>query len=854
MHDDPHDRTKSLRNPGFSLEKRLGSERHLVPAVIFAFNDCEMDLERRELRRGGRTIHVEPQVFDVLIHLIRHRDRVVTKDELLDAVWEGRIVSETTLSSRISAARRAIGDSGGTQDVLRTVARRGFRFCGEVEERIEAGPRATASSLPAQATSFIGRDQDVAEVKRLLSSSRLVTLTGVGGVGKTRLAIHVAAEAGPTYSDGVRLVELATVAELGATSHAVAGAVGVVQQPGRTIEESLTAALAGRRLLLVLDNCEHLIQAIAPLAQQILARCAHVTLLATSREALVIDGEQTWPVPPLACDGVAPPASRLFVERARAAAPDLVLGADDAVVGEVCRQLDGIPLAIELAAARVRSLSPAQIRDRLDERFRLLTGGSRRAVERHHTLRRAIQWSYDLLSPAERIVLARASVFTGGFRLGAAERVCGGREVAPGDVLDHLDSLVRKSLIVVSRTGAAARYGLLETIRQFGEERLAEREEAEAVRQRHAQFYADDSAAHFEIFLSPRQRLAYEWLDHEIGNLRAAFRWASDRGRVEIASNIGDMGRFSVHDEAAHWPREIVDRARGIRHRRLTVLLTWAASSGWGLGRLEEARRYGEEAISLVADPEFEPFVWAYVDLAMIAAYEGDTTRALELGRAGANHPADRGDRTCLAFLPYLLTIGGRDDEARGTIERTIAEVEAAGVPSAMSCAHWAKGKAFAATDPAVALAAYERASMIARESGNRFWEVMAVLELAALQARAGDPGAALASFRRMLELWRRSAAELMFVTHGLGSLVVLLERLGAVLAAATLNGPIRDAVDSNPFVPELPDAVRRLRERLGASAFEEASRRGRSMPLYQLHDFAVGEVEAALARIRWRS
>ena len=242
-------------------------------------------------------------------------------------------------------------------------------------------------------------------------------------------------------------------------------------------------SLAGRHLLLVLDNCEHLIQAVATLAHVILAGCTQVTLLATSREALMVDGKQTWLVPSLSFrDGNASPAVELFVERARAVAPDFKLGEHGQTVSEICRRLDGIPLAIELAAARVRAMSPAQIRDRLDERLRLLTGGSRRALERHQTLRHAVQWSYDLLSATERTVLSRASVFAGGFTLEAAERVCSGGEVGSFDVLDLLDSLIRKSLVSVERSETVVRYGMLETIRQFGEERLAEMGEGEARR------------------------------------------------------------------------------------------------------------------------------------------------------------------------------------------------------------------------------------------------------------------------------------------------------------------------------------------------------------------------------------
>ena len=393
-------------------------------------------------------------------------------------------------------------------------------------------PPVKAGNLPAQATRFLGRAQDLGEVVALLDTTRMVTLTGVGGIGKTRLAIEAGAQASAKFPDGVWMVEFASVGDPSAVCHAVAGVIGVAQQGGKTIEQTVVESLAGRRLLMVLDNCEHLIEAVAALASAILASCAQVVLLATSREALMVDGEQTWPVPSLSFrEGNASPAVELFIERAHAVAPGFKLGENGVVVSEICQRLDGIPLAIELAAARVRSMSPTQIRDRLGERFRLLTGGSRRALERHQTLRHAVQWSYDLLSPAERTVLSRASAFAGGFTLEAAEYVCSVGDVDSLDVLDTLDSLVRKSLIFVERSDRTVRYGMLETIRQFGEEQLAQAGEGESTRRVHAQCYADDSGAQFTLWRSPRQLDAYEWLDREIGNFELHSGGRSTRRR-----------------------------------------------------------------------------------------------------------------------------------------------------------------------------------------------------------------------------------------------------------------------------------------------------------------------------------
>ncbi|MHB8268407.1 ATP-binding protein [Bradyrhizobium sp.] len=709
-------------------------------------------------------------------------------------------------------------------------------------------------NLPAQTTSFLGRDKELVEVVALLREARLLTLTGVGGVGKTRLAIQVAAETSANYRDGAWFVELAGIADPAAIGHVVAAVLGVAQQPGRTIEQSIASALAGQQLLLVLDNCEHLIDAAAALAGRIITQCKQVDVLATSREALMVDGERIHPVPSLGFrDGAQSPAVALFADRARSVAPDFAISSDEEAISEICRRLDGIPLAIELAAARVRAMSPVQIRDRLDERFRLLTGGSRRALERHQTLRHAVQWSYDLLSPAERSVLNRASVFSGGFALEAAERVCAGGDIESADILDISDSLVRKSLVTVERSGSVIRYGLLETIRQFAEEQLIAAGESEAVRIRHAETFADDSDAKFELWLSPRQAASYDWLDREVGNLRAAFRWAKDHDELDtaarIASNVGDMARFRMREEAANWAEEIVDAARAANHRRLAILLTWAASSAWSFGRMDDAKRYGNEAISLAGRPGFDRFVWAFADLAMVATYEGDIARAIELIRAGSEFDADKADRFCLAFLLYFTAASGRIEEAMQMAANVVAATEATGIPSSISLAYWAKGEAFAASDPVVALHAYEHALAVARGSGNRFWELMVIPKIAGLQARRGDPVAALHGFIGMLNASRRSADRI-FATFGIGSLIVLLERLGESGTAATLHGALSPMFDASAFLIEFPEVLARLRRALGDEAFEEHGRKGASLAQHEVADYALDQINRAIEQL----
>ncbi|MBH5396725.1 adenylate/guanylate cyclase domain-containing protein [Bradyrhizobium sp. CNPSo 4010] len=723
---------------------------------------------------------------------------------------------------------------------------------GSTPPRLNAN--AAPGNLPVQATSFLGRDRDLARAGGIMSGARLVTLTGPGGIGKTRLALELGAKLHDKYADGTWMVELAAFDDPGAIGHAVADVFGITQQAGKTIEQSVADALARRNLLLILDNCEHLIDAIAGLAREILSRCPHVSLLATSREMLMLDGERTYPVLPLECgDGSDAPAVQLFVERARFVEPHFELNGDGDTVCEICRRLDGIPLAIELAAARTRTMSPCQIRDRLHERFRLLTSGPRRVLKRHQTLRHAVEWSYDLLSSSEQAVLLRTSVFSGGFGLEAAERVCCGGDIAAGDVLYLLDSLVRKSLLSVKRVGNAVRYSALETIRQFAEERLAMLGEAEIFRRRHAQFFAEDAETHHRIWRSPQQLMAYAWLDQEVDNLRAAFRWASSQDDIDvaarIASRIPGMAVLRVRSEPLNWPMEIVDAARRAGHRRLGALLTYAAKMAWNLGRVQEATRYAEEAIALMGNANFDPPVWAFAVLAMIASRQGHAESAVKFARAGAEHPADRRERQCLATLPFYLAMAGAHEEAMAIADDILDKVAAARTPSTLIAALFSKGRAFSKANPGRALDAFEAALAHARTSGNRYWEIVIIPAVAELQVRSGDPVKTLRTLPRMLEIWSQST-EIGLATLTTATLILLFDRLGHPTVAATLSGALSQMIPSTSFFQELPDTLANVRQVLGNAAFAEAKRRGAAMTHREVVDYTANQVQHALGAL----
>lgn len=428
---------------------------------------------------------------------------------------------------------------------------------------------AVPHNLPIQLTHFIGRDTELAEALGKLEGSRLLTLTGVGGTGKTRLALQAAAAAVHDFPDGVWMVDLGPVSEADMVHNALAAAMGVRDQPGRTLLEAIEDALRNKTTLIILDNCEHLLEVSAQVSAALLRASSDVKILATSREALGIAGEATYPVPSLS----APPASAttadavkrydsavMFEDRALLARPDFaVTDANAEAIAKICRRLDAVPLAIELAAARVRVLSPAEIADRLDDRFRLLTGGDRTALPRQQTLEAAVAWSHEHLSETERVLFARLSVFAGSFTLRAAECVTAAGDIAEHEVLDLVTGLVDKSMLIVQTAGAAeTRYRLLETLRQYARDRLIEYGAAEEFRKRHASFFAGLAETGDPMLRGQQQRFWFDKLAAEHDNFTTALTWslgAREPGLfLRIAASLGYLWSELGHwEEARRW-------------------------------------------------------------------------------------------------------------------------------------------------------------------------------------------------------------------------------------------------------------------------------------------------------------
>ncbi len=590
-------------------------------ASDIAFGRFRVFTRRRELLLAGRPVKMGGRAFDVLLALIEAPGVVVTKDELIARVWPGRVVEDNALQWQITALRKALG---ADRDLIRTVSGRGYQFTGQIQlipagrdldpaiepipsriepSRIEAKPSATNLSHPI--SGLIGRDAELAELVELVTTHRLVTLTGPGGIGKTRLSQEAARRLLSRFADGVWFVELAPLAHPDLVAAAVAATAGVILPAGLVSAERVAAALADKTLLIVLDNCEHVIDGAALMVDALLHAAPAAHVLATSREPLRTEGEQVYPIRSLAVPaedaGQADDPGRygavqLFLERARAAdahfAPDR-RGLE--TIGAICRRLDGIPLAIELAAARTAVIGVEDLAGRLDQCFHLLTSGRRTALPRHRTLRATLDWSHDLLTVAERVLLRRLAVFAGSFSLKAVQTVTASAELPEAEIVEDLASLAAKSLVVADIEAGAARYRLLETTRAYAREKLAEAAEADTLARRHAEYYRDVfERAEAEL----ETRGIGEWLaDYapRVDNLRTALDWAfSPNGdpSIGVAVTVAAVPlwmHLSLVEEARHRVEQAVAAAvAGVpvdAHRQMKLHAALGAASFYHLTR-----------------------------------------------------------------------------------------------------------------------------------------------------------------------------------------------------------------------------------------------------------------------------
>ncbi|HKD29360.1 MAG TPA: winged helix-turn-helix domain-containing protein [Xanthobacteraceae bacterium] len=677
----------------------------------FSFGRFRVLVRTRELLADGAPVALGSRAFEVLMVLMEARGALVTKDELMNRVWSNTIVEENTLQSQILALRKALGEDRG---LVLTVTGRGYRFTGEIRV-LDEGREATAeasgvddlsgpsskrkfTNLPTLLSPLIGRARELDELSALTASHRLMTLTGAGGIGKTRLAIETARRLLPQFIDGVWLIELAPLSDADLIGGAIVAAVGLRLSAGELSPARLAAAFGAKCTLLVFDNCEHIVDALSHFVEGLLHVAPTLRILATSREPLGVEGERVYQVPPLA---IPPEHARgttevldysavdLFCLRAKAADRNFSLDDDGAsAVAAICRRLDGIPLAIEFAAAGTAALGLSALAAHLGQAFDLLSAGRRTSLARHRTLRATLDWSYNLLPESERLLLRRLSVFSGGFTLDAAGAVGGGDQADGTTIIGRVAALVTKSLIATQDDGHRRRYRLLETTRVYAFELLAESGEMEAVRRRHADYYGDllQAAVQNETVTSD----PFAAHAAEIDNIRAALTWAfSQEGDVSIgialaASSSSLWLELSLLSECRNWMEKAIAsldaaHARGTRNEMLLQMGYGTALWSTG-GTHDEVRQASSRALELAellggADYQLR----ALNSLWLVHRRGSDLRTALELANKSAAVAKDMtslaGAITAERLIGNSLWLIGDQPSARRHLERAVERV-----------------------------------------------------------------------------------------------------------------------------------------------------------------------------------
>ena len=723
------------------------------------------------------------------------------------------------------------------------------------------------TNLPIQLTSFVGRDADIIDVTNLLSNHRLVTLTGSGGVGKTRIALQVAAEVLPEYHDGVWLVELAPAENEESVQELIAQTLRVAPRVGMSTLGSIVEVLRHHRTLIVLDNCEHVIDSAAGIAEELLRSCAGVKVLATSREGLGVDGEQlravrslTTPPATASTDQImASDASQLFLDRARSVNPNFDIDSGSAAaVGEIGRRLDGIPLALELAAARVATLQPGEIAKLLDERFRLLTGGRRRSVERHQTLRATVDWSYSLLSDIERSVFDRLGVFSGSFDARSAEVVVAGDEVNASEVLDALAELVAKSMVSAEPAIlGTSRYQMLETMRQYAVERLEADHSIDTFRQRHATHFMDVAQDIGLCLFTPEEGPTRARFAAELDNLRSAVAWASDTGRLNIALGIlYPLSRESAYTRSSEvWAWN--DRAMAVRDagdsdprwRGVQISAAWAR---FFRGDLESARA-GIDDVLAGADKDIAgDTTWALMlHGLLLTMHEGDIdgaiqslTNTLEATRADAGIDA-------LSIPPGLAMVSLLNsdfDLARAAADEGVRRSCAAGIPSQLAYALGTRGWVLRAADTTTARQDLEESIALYRAGASGVAYGLSLFNLAALEMEEGLHGRAAELLIDAISLsW--SIGDRNSLPSPFWWASILLARTGrfessVIVAEGAKTVSFGTALTLEPrLTASLQEALELSRAELGGDLYQGASDRAVSMSIESMIDFVLLEL-----------
>ena len=619
-------------------------------------------------------------------------------------------------------------------------------------------PQNDRGNLPYLLTSFVGRGKELADVTQAVEHGRLVTLTGSGGSGKTRLAIEAGRRMAPQWPHGVWLIELSAVSEDPAVARTIAATLGILEQPQRPLADSIATTLRDKQLLLILDNCEHLLGAVATLVTQLLHTCRDVRVIATSRQPLGVDGETNYRVPSL----VVPPKEaqvseiaesegvQLLVERARAATPAFTLTAANAsAAAKLCRGLDGIPLAIELAAAQLRSMTLEELLNRLKDRFSVLTAGSRTGLPRHQTLRATVDWSYDLLEDSERSVFEELSVFAGGFTLDAAEAVCASR-VRPDEVLPALCALVDKSLVTFAGQDTG-RYHLLETLRQYGDERLGAAGREAEVRQRHAHYFRSLAERAGPQLIGPDQLRWIERVEDDHENLRRALTWALEEGNADVglkmvASLWAHWWRHGHIPEGDRWTTRVLNAfGDSSTPELLAAVMIGGGHLTWKLGDFDRAEALCTDSLAVCRELSDEGGAAASVRvLAMVARERGDVERAEALlGESLATYRRLGDTWSTAASLNLQVSMArsaGDYDRAAQLLEESTPMFKQVGDVWGIAWSLWLGGRvATRAGDLVDGAEQLRESTRLAQEVHHGFGVVLGVAGLAGVAAAAGD-------------------------------------------------------------------------------------------------------------------
>lgn len=878
--------------------------------TVYEIGELRLDPETRVLTRDGEPVALGARAVAVLAALVRRAGEPVSKAEIIDSAWPGLVVEEANLAVQISAIRRALACVPGGESWIETLARRGYRFVGPrtalaARPPGDAWPRVdrTRTNLPQVQTSFVGREREIADIKRLLPSTRVLTLTGTGGIGKTRLAVQAAAEVLDAYRDGAWFVDLAPLADPALVPGALAQVLGVKEDSGQALQQALCAYLRRKELLLVLDNCEHVLGAAADLVDAVVRDTARVAVIATSRESLRVAGERTYPLPVLplpdpkaAATSIArSDAVQLFVDRARQIRPRFELDGPRArAVAEICVRLDGLPLALELAAARVAVLPVEEIVRMLDQRLRLLAG--RGDLPRQQTLRAMLDWSYELLDAAERQLFARLSVFAGGWTVAAAQAVGAGEGIAGEDVVYLLIALIEKSLVAADEDGD--RYRMLETVRAYAQEKLAHGGGAEAVRARHRDYFLALAEESSPKLSGSEQADVLQRLEVEHDNLRAAIEWSlaaadptqalrlcgalqqfwwtrghltegrkwcalclakagAERRTPERASTLGAAGVLAnFQGDTAH-ARSLHEEALAIRRElgdRLGVANSLSNLGSLALDRCDfaAAEALYEESIAIRRElGDRLGIAHALHDLGHVACDQGAYPVARKHYEDSLSIVRMLGDEVAasraLLSLGFVAKSQGDPAASRALLEECLAIKRKLGDRRGM--AHALNNLGLGASDRgelALARELYEESLAIKRELGDRRGAANTLNNLGLIAMELGEPADARALIEESLVI-RCELADHWGMAISLEGLAPVIATLGAPIRAAHVWGAAERLREENG-TPRPPDQ-RAMYERAVTAArtafaddaaFDQAWQEGRAMPLEQAIELAM--------------